>query len=325
MSKGEDLPIKVVQTEDMTKIGSITKPVKRLAWYTHHRNYLKLCRLVRTLVEDHGWKETISLIDAIPVWSEETTHRWAHVDKPSKIGVIPVRRGKIRDGLLRVLGLDGVTGIDVDLLKTFGRIRANGFQSLREKAVSVAFNHLKRQIQRGTTFYLDTERMLCTPLEKNIPSILEHRRKELLALGDRSTPSKIAGTYYGFLSYTGTLTPAEVKVVKGLENTPIQTRGRPSYRRTMFRNCSDDLADLLLNSLRGAIAVPQSLNRAAVALGIRGDLRAIGPLEIGLERAHHSSRASGALIAWSKLSWALREIGHPRSKCGKSSTMGDDS
>lgn len=319
MSRGEDLPTEKGQlhpTEILKERKSITKPVKRLAWYTHRRDYLKLCRVVRTLVEDYGWKETVSLIEKIPVWSEIKTHKWAYVIKPKEIGVIPVRRGKIRDGLLRVLGLEGVVGIDADVLKMFKRIKTNEFQNLREKAVAVAFKHLKRQIKKSTTFHLDIERMLDTPLQKLVPSILEQRRKEFIALGDSSTPSKIAGTYYGFVSNTSTLTRAELKVVKGLENTPIRvTKWRPSYRRTMYRNCSDDLADLLLNSLRAALAVPKALDRAALALGVRGDLRAVSSLEIGLERAHQSWRVPGALQTWSRLSWALREIGHPVSEC----------
>lgn len=295
----------------------IKKPIKKIAWFLHHREYPKLTAHLDVLVKDHGWREVVTLFKKVPIWTEPERHIWAGARNPSGVGVIPVRRGKFRDGLLRVLGLEAVSGIDVDLLQTFGAFRTVDPQTLRERAMSKASRILKRQIERGTTFFLDTEKMAGTPLEALIPDILEQREKELLSLGDRSTPSKISGTYYGLSDYIETLTKHELKIVKGLPNTPIRVRRRrPSYRRTIFKNCSEDLADLLLNLLRAALAVPQALERAAVALGVRGDLRAIGPLTIGLERAKQSWRAPRALLTWSKLSWALSEVGFVRSNLG---------
>ena len=170
-------------------------------------------------------------------------------------------------------------------------------------------------VKRGNTFFLDTERMAGTPLKVLVPSIMEQREKEFLALGNVSTPSKFASTYYGFSEYTGALTPTEEEIVGKLEAVPIGiTRRRPSYRRTMFWKCSDDLTDLLLNCLRAALAVPQAIERGAVALGVRGDSRAVGPLRIAIKRAHDSWRHPRAHHAWSKARWALLEVGFPRSR-----------
>ena len=143
------------QSEETTEPDAHNKIVKKIAWYTHRRDYLRLCRGMRILVGEYGWRETISLWKEVPVWSKAETHKWARNTRLSQEGVISVRRGKIRDGLLRVLGLESVAGIDIDLFRTFGRIKANEFESLREKAIPIALKHLKRQpwISQSRTFF----------------------------------------------------------------------------------------------------------------------------------------------------------------------------
>ena len=85
--------------------------IQEIAELIHLRKYPELCQTIDGLVKEQGWRKVVSYLRII--------------SKNEKKEVQHVRKGTLRDSLIGILGLDHVSGIDVDLLTTFGRIVAN--------------------------------------------------------------------------------------------------------------------------------------------------------------------------------------------------------
>jgi hypothetical protein len=292
------------------------KTANELAQLINLRRYAQLCTSVERQIESCGWKETVSLLRAIPVRTNDNNYDVSWWSRHHRSEVFPVRAGKIRDGLLHILGLNCVLGIDVDLLKSFGRLRVKSLEELRNKVSIKAVKLLTSQISRGTTFFLDTGQMRGTPFESLIPQIERQRAQEFTDLGDIPSYSRAVKTYYGFSYLTSSLTKEDTVALAQLSEIPLEFSGkRPSYQRSMFSHCSEELTDLLLNYLRLTFARPQTQVKGAEALGERADFRALAALHASLKKetpdllwyADPLNRVKYAAI------WALGEIGHPSS------------
>jgi hypothetical protein len=287
-----------------------------LAHLIHLRRYSQLCNLVEKQIESCGWKETTSLLRGIPVRTVDNYYDLSWRKHHYGSEVFPVRAGKIRDGLLHILGLDCVPGIDVDLIKIFGRFRVKSLEELREKVSTRAMRLLTVQINRSTTFFLDTGQMRGSSFESLIPQVKKQRAQEFTDLGNKPSYSRAVKTYYGFSYLTSSLTEEDTVALAQLSEDSLEFTGkRPSYQRSMFSHCSEELTDLLLNYLRLTFSQPQTQVKGAEALGLSGDSRALVALHASLKKetpdllwyADPLNRVKYATI------WALGEIGHPSS------------
>lgn len=278
------------------------------------RRFQQANNMIDRTLEEYSWSEIVTLLQKVPVLKADEVHwsRWGLYSRPR---VLPVRVGKIRDGLLSLFGLDCVSGIDVDLLKEFRRFKVGELEELRTKVSYKVMKLLTSQIGKGNTFFLDTEKMRGTPYESLVPKIEYQRAQEFIALEDRPTHSDVVRTYYGYSYLTDSLTNEDKEALRQLCD-PIELTGkRPSYQRSIFSNCSRGLVDLLLNSLRLTFARPQTQVKGAEVLGEIADSRALGPIHASLKKktlnliwyADPLNRVKYAAI------WALGEIGHPSS------------
>lgn len=253
--------------------------IQQVALAAHLRRYIKVCTNVEAILQNYGWRNIVSALRKIPDWNaldpqeviRESRRAWNGDN-----GIHPIRRGTLRDSLLRVLGLEPVAGIDTDLLKTFGRFKACDLTELREKVAGKARKVLRTQIENKCTYFLNTSKIIDTPFESLIPLIRQARADELVELGDTSDYGKVLVTYYGFAHRTGTATPEDEENMQGILETPIKRQGTgPSFQTHLFPHCSDELAFLLLNILRVAITRPQTQKKGVEALGETGDSRAL--------------------------------------------------
>ena len=278
------------------------------------RRFQQTNNMIDSALEEYSWSEMTSLLQGVPVLKADEVY-WSRWKLYSRPGALPVRVGKIRDGLLSLFGLDCVSGIDVNLLEEFGRFKAGDLVELRTKVSKKVMRQLTSQIGRGNTFFLDTGQMRGTPYESLVSKIEDQRAQEFMTLEDRPTHSNLAMTYYGYSYLTDSLTDEDKVALRQLCDPIDPTGKRPSYQRSIFSNCSKGLTDLLLNNLRLAFAGPQTQVRGAEALGGTADSRALGPLHASLTKktpdllwyADPLNRVKYATI------WALGEIGHPSS------------
>ncbi len=272
--------------------------------------------LIDGALETHSWSEVVSLLRRIPLrlverrrYHKEPIPPWLPVTR----SVTTVDVGKMRDGLLSVLGLENVTGIDVDLLRTFHRFRVRNLRELRRKAVRKANRVLKEQVSRDNTFFLDTSRM--RPLGALSPRIRRARAEEFMSLGNRPSISRAVRTYYGFSIVTGSLTDEDRTELERLcEGSPDFSGERPSYKCHQFKNCSEELDDFLVAYLKATNARPQTQVKGVHELGLAADSRGLGALHTAL-RMRSKFRGLVDLMNPVKYEaiWALGEVGHPSS------------
>ncbi|MHA1137062.1 MAG: HEAT repeat domain-containing protein [Candidatus Thorarchaeota archaeon] len=280
------------------------------------RKYQKACALVEASLEDHSWSEVVSLLKRIPFRLIERRYYRKREIPPwmlLRYSVTAVDVGKMRDGLLSILGLERVIGIDVDLLKTFGRFRVRNLKELRRKVARKARRVLREQISRDNTFFLDTRQM--RPLRALVPRIKRSRGEEFMALGEKPSISRAVRTYYGFAHLTGSLTDEDrAELGKLCEKSPEFSGEKPSYKRHQFKNCSEELGELLVAYLKATNARPQTQVKGVRSLGVTADSRGLGALHAALRMA---SKYRGSVDLMNpvkyEIIWALGEIGHPSS------------
>ena len=90
-----------------------------------------------------------------------------------------ISQGKVRDGLLELLSLQDMRGLDFDLLEAFKQMDGNDLQEIRLAAREKCIPLLREQIRRGNTFFLDADTMRESELTVLIPGILEARINEI--------------------------------------------------------------------------------------------------------------------------------------------------
>jgi hypothetical protein len=282
--------------------------MQRFSLSMHLRQYPTLCSLMDEIVKEHGVKTVCAELRRIPIWKEGLLQeQWSESYERSgpRRDILPIREGTFRDGMLRVLGLELVSGIDVDLMTLIKGINASDLQELRERTAPVALKALKKQIKTGTTFFIAPNELKDSAFARLAPLITERRAEEVLALESDSF-SKVASTYYGFSYLTGTLTSDDKRELTDQGLSLSCSGRRPSYHRRMFPKCSEPLTELLLNTLRARVARPQTQVKGVEALGILGDCRAANVLHSVLRASDDNSVRYSAF-------WALAAIGDPSS------------
>ncbi|MHA1424304.1 MAG: HEAT repeat domain-containing protein, partial [Candidatus Thorarchaeota archaeon] len=296
---------------DIEYAGVHTNTINEIALSFQLRHFEKSCTQIDTLLQEQGWSKTVALLRKIPVEDDEYTGYWFW----NRVDLLTLKEGIIRDGLLSILGLECVPGIDVDLLKTFGRFKAHSLHELREKVISKAIILLKVQIQRGNTYFIDTGQLIGTSFESLVPEVKKQRAQEFTSLGNKPSLSRALTTYYGFAELTNSLTAEDTMDLEQITTTPLEFSGkRVSYQRSIFSHCSEELTDLLLACLRLTFAQPQTQIKGANVLAELADSRSLGALHQVLQRESQSGwHADPMNPVKYRVIWALSEIGHPDS------------
>lgn len=176
-------------------------------------------------------------------------------------------QGIIRDALIKLLDLEAITGIDVDLLESFADIEGPNLQSIREEVCRRSLEILSSQVKRGDTFLLDIDEMISSPYNGLVKEIVERRTAEILSIGRQPHIKEIVSTYYGFtIVVEGTLETDKIGIrndtksafmdcVKALGGEITEVRGkRMSYSPSLFPKCSNSKADLLAGILSLAVS-----------------------------------------------------------------------
>lgn len=284
----------------------------------HHRKYSQASNLISERLETGNWTELALLLKKLPfrqLKSHYGHHLWRYRKHSVEVkGVAPLSSGKLRDGVLAILGLEGATGMDVDLLKVFGRrFRVRDITELKRRAARKARRELREQISRGNTFFIDTSNM--HPLGALVPMVKRIRAEEFLAMGDRPHMNTAVRTYYGFAHLTGCLTVEDRNELSRLcGGLPNFTGERISSKYHQFKNCSQGLEDLLTAYIKTTMAKPQTQVKGIREIGVAGDSRGLGALHTALKM---ESQYKGSVDLMNSVRYetikALGEIGHPSS------------
>jgi hypothetical protein len=198
-----------------------------------------------------------------------------------------ISQGKVRDGLLELLALQDMKGLDVDLLDVLKQIDGTNLQEVREAARGLCIQLLREQIRIGNTFFLDADVMKESELTVLIPGVLEARIREIRNLETNPPLSDVYSTYYGFsiLTSGGIVedfggVPKDTReqlidVMQRIGNVENISAKQLKFSYLSFRNCSDQLKVILWNLLKMCIGGIKSQKAAIETLGKIGDSRGI--------------------------------------------------
>ena len=250
------------------------------------RDYVALLDRIQSFVRKKSWAEFISEMQDIKA-------------KPSiRLGWdLPLRPGVLRDGMASLLHLDDIPGLDVDFLKAFGDLEGDTLQEIEQQARPLAIDHLRNQVDRGNTFFMDTEFMKESDQAVIVPHVIEARTKEIEALGQNPSLADVYSTYYGFTVLTsGGLAHdrggiAEVtrerlmSILRSLGDVNEIPSKQLKFSYLSFRPCSSHLKVLLWNLLRMCVGGDKAQRAGIDVLGELGDTRAIGLMHLRLEEA----------------------------------------
>ena len=231
-------------------------------------------------------------------WSE-LLEKVAEVQDPVEGGnkTPQISQGKIRDGLLELLALQDVRGLDIDLLDTVRKIDGDNLQEIRNTAREHCIPLLREQIRIGNTFFLDADAMRETELTVLIPGILEARINEIKSLETNPPLSDVYSTYYGFSILTsggivedfgGVPTDTReqlIDVMQRIGNVENISAKQLKFSYLSFRNCSNQLKIILWNLLKMCIGGIKSQKAAIKTLGNIGDSRGITLMNSRLQNA----------------------------------------
>ncbi|MFQ5834230.1 MAG: hypothetical protein ACE5H4_16115 [Candidatus Thorarchaeota archaeon] len=317
------------------------------------RRYEELENVMDQLLQESGWPEVASQLTRIPAPKIQNAGPmeiyWpTHVDIPGEpphyiteqvLADRPwylsnedigwgVRRGTLRDGIVHILGLQTVLGIDLDSFSPFEEIQAFSLDELRQCAIPVAIDVLRSQAAEDRTFFLDVDAMSVSPFAAAVSEIVEARKREVRALSEESKAHEVVGTYYGFkvltegsientrsVGFTSSALKAfdEMAQAFGGPRTLSHTRF-VSWRRDISSwhkawEGYDDLTQTLLKAImlvsiggrkRG---IPEGLR----IMGVLGDSRALPTLHRLLELIPLRSDRLQMLLE------AIGRVGHPSS------------
>ncbi|MFQ5833944.1 MAG: hypothetical protein ACE5H4_14655 [Candidatus Thorarchaeota archaeon] len=317
------------------------------------RRYEELDNVVDQLLQESGWPQVASQLENIPTPHAQSagpldilspTHfdmpgepphyitEQVLVDRPWYLSNEDVgwgvRRGTLRDGIVHILGLQTVLGIDLDSLKPFEGIQASSLDELRQSAIPVAIDFLRSQAADHRTFFLDVDAMSVSPFAAAVSDIVEARKREVRALSEESQTNEVVGTYYGFKVLTegsiqntrpvGFASSALEALDEMIQALGKQTRLSHTRFKSWRRDTSswlkawegyDDLTQTLLKAImlvsiggrkRG---IPEGLR----VMGVLGDSRALPTLHRLLELIPVRSDRLQMLLE------AIGCVGHPSS------------
>ncbi len=271
------------------------------------RDYRTLVGRVGTLLGEMSWKQIVDSLRQVSQ-ERELVPRWG----------ISLRPGILRDGMVSLLGLSDMPGLDVDFLDKFGNFEPETIEDLRFGARDLAIDLLKEQIGRGNTYFMDTEFMKETDQAVLVPGVVESRTKEIESLEPNPPLSDVYCTYYGFTVLTsgglmrdrGGISPDTMDklmtVLSGLGDVKLIPSKQLKFSYLSFRNCSNHQKVLLWNLLRVCLGGDKGQRAGLDILGELADSRATDLLHLRLQQ-------SGAHGAKRHIVRALGRIGHPAS------------
>jgi len=249
--------------------------LSRIWYFLEMRKYLEFERWVESFLKKSPWIELVEKVVEV----QGSLGGWNKTPQ--------ISQGKIRDGLIELLALHDMRGLDVDFLDTFKQIEGNSLQEIRAAAREYCISLLREQIRIGNTFFLDADEMKESELTVLIPGILEARTNEIKNLEANPPLSDVYSTYYGFSILTSggivedfggipTDTRAHlINVMKQIGNVEYITAKQLKFSYLSFRNCSDQLKIILWNLLKMCIGGIKSQKAAIETLGMIGDSRGI--------------------------------------------------
>lgn len=259
---------------ELLEVGVSERVLAQIPTMLSERNYPLLDEYVGWLVQRQGWRVSFRHIRTLSCES-------------------PVMRGKTRDAVLHMLGLNTVIGMDMDPLKQFANMKGNSLEELRTKALRSAMRKLQDQIEKRNTFFLDIDALTDTTFVSLVPDILDARREEVMKLTSQPSLRDILSTYYGFLVFSQAppgesgrsrgkyaITKAKrafKRVAKSMGKRLTAKGNLLSLRGSIWENTSPELHGLLMNTIR--LCTGREPERAAKELGQSGDSRVLDTLE----------------------------------------------
>ena len=273
--------------------------LKAIKW----RQYDRLDKLLENELEEWGW----------------SCLRKTLITKTGKL-----KSARLRDGLLHMMGLSTVRGIDIVPMSYVKNklIDGDSLIEIRTKSSEIAYNVLKEMIEVKNTILLDPQAMKNGPFVTFVPDILEAREQEVMDLPPKPTIWDVVQTAYGFQVFTtgGVLTSKNSLDFQRLSKALIEVSGAlgkdlefsPSPLRlgaeiSGFENCSEATRELLWHVLRlNTYKGKQMVRKSAKFIELNADSRITNFLHDFLSRTKYYYTAV-------KIIRALGNIGLPES------------
>ncbi len=210
------------------------------------RDYDRLDNLVKSELAEWGWPCLRKIL-------------------VTKTGGIP--QGRLRDGLLHILGLGKVRGIELDPLEFIRQKQIAGetFSEMKRAAGERGLEILQNMIAKRNTFFLDVKEIASGPFAVLAKSVLDVRKEEIDDLESSASIWEAVQTAYGYYVFSsgGVLTSRRSADHKRLRNVmsdvagtigaDLQIDSSPLHLGSSvsgFENCSRRTRDLLWHLLR---------------------------------------------------------------------------
>ncbi len=258
-----------------------------LGHYLEMRDYAALEKTVINFLKRDSWENLLIALREVQA-AEALAPGWE----------FPLSAGKMRDGLIKLLKLEEMNGLDIDFLDMLAEIDGSSLDEIQSAARENCISLMKEQIRVGNTFFLDAETMKETDLTVLVPGIIEARIKEIESLESKPPLSDVYSTYYGFSILTsgglstdwGGIPPATKsqlnEVMQDLGNVENISAKQLKFSYLSFSNCSDHLKTLLWNLLKMCIGGIKSQKAGIEVLGNLGDSRALDLMHLKLDNVH---------------------------------------
>ena len=300
--------------------------ISRISELIRLRQYSELELEIDSLIRTAGWDQVIRSLTEI--WDSAKTP-WIRTPYVSYHDLFMqsardkyqgnnrrLPKGKIRDGILWLLDLKAVPGIDIDLLHEFANLNGSSLASVREESHEIGKALLHSQIKRSDTFYLDVQTMASSPFHDLVDEVIRTRSDELLRLDEKTKLKDIVSTYYGFLiaiegtidTEQGSLSKETVSAIESLAKSfgsSIKIEGsRLEKTPSLFPHCSEEKAELLANVLFLGIGAKRTTTEAVRLLMETCDSR---PLDLLIRKLNAPTKKQDK----SQIIGLLAAIGHP--------------
>lgn len=294
---------------------------KNLVELIFYREYEQLETSVNLYLKNHSWNDFCQLM-------ENANNSGFENDVPY---------GKIRDAVVFLLGLEPTSGIDADLIDVFHDLPGYTVEELRDEAVPVTVDHLRKQIPQNT-YFINVEKMKSSQYAVLVDDVVKSRKKELQDLEEDARLRDILATYYGFTMLTTSMllessdeiwkTIHKYSGTYGRDLSAVTETASKAFSKLCERleididfrkqdqvlgsnvlissEVSKELRMLMGNIITMAFSGSHDYKqRSITALGETGDSRAVPFLHLKKETV--SRKNERHLVA------ALRDIGHPSS------------
>ena len=256
--------------------------LSRIWYHLEMRKYSAFEGIVEEFLEKSSWNDFLDKMEEVQN-VQERNRQWQ------------ISSGKLRDGIIELLQIQDMKGIDTDLVEAFRHIDGNKLEDIRKGVRKHSISLLREQIRAGNTFFIDTNAIKETELTVLIPGILEARTQEIQDLEPKPPLSDVYSTYYGFsiLTSGGIVAdmggvPADTRaqllgVMQQIGNVENISAKQLKFSYLSFRNCSDNLKTILWNLLKMCIGGTKSQKAGIEVLGNIGDSRGLELMNLKLE------------------------------------------